>query len=270
MKPLYQYIQQPITPKWDGHIHLFNSSQIIHDMYDLPINNCVGFPDIEFDNINSYKDNMLTLYRRYINKYYNKNQILLATAPTAEEAINIHKKIPKLIKGFGELKLYDSYRDQKINYKKISMVREVAKYINTLQNPIPIYIHFSLTNSKDVQKLESLLKEYPNIPILLCHCGMEEGYEDFTYNQMVLLMKNYDNLWTDITYTACDFFLEQPMRLYNLPLDRILLGSDINIKLFSKNHKNPKLECEVLYDKMLSLSRYVDNDKNLKKLFRIH
>ena len=253
---------------WDGHMHLFNSSQSLFELYNPKSSKLIGFADIEFDHINDFDGKMIDIYDNYIKNHYNNNQILLATAPGSKEAIAIYEKFPNIIKGFGELKLYNKYRDKEIPYKKISIARDIAGY-SSKNNNLPVYIHYSLTNTREANNLNNLLKSYPTVPIVLCHCGMESGFEDCAFYYVVDLMKKYSNLWVDISYIALDYFISNYMKLYNLDLDRIILGSDINIKMFGKAHKDPCGDCELIMRNLRILYNIVNSDNNIKKLFQL-
>lgn len=251
---------------WDGHLHLFNDSQVILDLYNSQFKKCIGFADIEFDHIEDYDGKMVGMYNSYIENYYNDNQILLATAPTAKEAIEVYKEFPNIIKGFGELKLYDNYQGKEVPYKKIITAREVCAF-SSKNNNLPVYIHYSLTNDSEVRQFNNLLKSYPTVPIVLCHCGMEENNKDFAYQHCVDLMKKYYNFWVDISYDAADYFVLNPMKLYNLDMGRIILGSDCTLKTFGQGHEDPKLECDENCNKVTTLSKYINSDFNIKKIF---
>lgn len=269
MISLYDYTKNDMNKlDWDGHIHLFNSSQSLFDLYTPTYKNYIGFADIEFDKISKYRNKMIGLYEDYINNYYKSNQYLLATAPTAEEAISIYEKFPNIIKGFGELKLYNTYKGKEVDYKKISIARTVCSYSAKNKN-LPVYIHYSLTNDREVERIDNLLKSFPTVPIVLCHCGMEDSNKDFAYHAVVNLMCKYSNLWIDISYDAVDYFVNNPMKLSNLDLDRIIIGSDITLKNFGKNHKNPIKECDEICSNVNKLSKYINSDHNIKKLFQI-
>lgn len=270
MISLKNYIKVINKFDWDGHIHLFNASQSIYDLYKPASKHLIGFADIEYDNIKLYEGKMIDLYKQYIDNHYNSSQLLLATAPTAKEAIEVYEKFPNVIKGFGELKLYNTFKGKEVKYKKISTAREICSYISKQDKYLPVYIHYSLTNDNEVKRFDNLLKSYPNIPIVLCHCGMEIGYEDFAYHHVVDLMKKYSNLWVDISYyMAIIYFHTNPFKLYNLCLDRVILGSDFNIKMFGPNHPNPEITCMDIYQQIYQLTQYIDSDNNIKRLFKV-
>lgn len=265
MKSLYQVIKSNIYI--DGHIHLFDKDGIIDD-YDK---NLVGFIDIEAKYINDYK-NVIPLYDKFIkNNYDEKKHILLAAGTNINNIKELYNKYPKLFKGFGELKCYDVFKGNIINRKNISFVDDVCKFSESV-GYLPVYIHYSLTRSKYMRLFENLLKKHPNVPIVLCHCGMEvtdddsikiEYNNDYIYNSICELMREYSNLWVDITYTAADYFIENIYKLYNLDLSRTITGSDINNVLY-KNNMSDKIKDDNY--KFNILAKYIPN--NIPKLFK--
>ena len=95
MKSLYNYIR---TFNIDGHRHVFSHRG------DIAGENCVGFMDIELDELDKYKD-IPGMYDEYIKGHDLKNIRLLATGLTIEDIKAIYNAHPDVIKGFGELKL---------------------------------------------------------------------------------------------------------------------------------------------------------------------
>lgn len=275
MKPLSTYILYPkstyIHKKFnniDGHIHLFNHECIIDDSklkYDDEYKR-VGFIDIEFDNLDKY--NFIQNYDNYINTHYDINKdILLVSATTIEDIEAIYNKYSAIIYGFGELKCYDKYQNKPINYKHIKFVRQVCKF-SSKHNNLPVYVHWEINDEKDLRKIEKVIKDFPSVPIVLCHCGMNEHNQEYAYNCCVKLMNMYSNVWIDISYCALDFFVKNIMYLYNLRLDRVFTGTDVNIKLFGPNH-NFDQEYNDICCKLIKLDKHIDSGSNLKRLFGI-
>lgn len=264
MENLYTYLNKRSGIDWDGHIHLFNSSK------ELPgygfNQKVVGFMDLEYDRENL---NVVKSYERFIDKRYNNNIILLATGTTIEDIETIYNKYPKVIKGFGELKCYDEYLSEKVPYKRISFVRQVCTFSRSVGS-LPVYLHWDIKNRSDVKKLNNLLRDYPDIPIVLCHCGMCNGNELFAFTQVCQMMPSYSNLWVDISYTATNFFKNHIMLLNKLDWCRVIMGSDINNKLYGENH-NTDTELNIIYDTMDTLLHYMKNSfsnkENISKLF---
>lgn len=268
MKTLYSYIQNTQNPRFDGHIHFFNHispivGKIPHESYyDMKM---IGFMDIEFDNIDKY--NVIKLYDNFIKNEYDPNKhILLATGTNIKEIKSLYNKYSNnIIRGFGELKCYDEYQNKPVNYKDILFVDDVVSFSSDCGS-LPVYIHWELNNEDDVIKLESILNKYPNVPIILCHFGMNENNKDYAYKESYRLSSKYDNLWLDVSYTALDYFSEKPMNIFNFPNNRIIMGSDLNNKIYGENH-NFEEEYNEICRKMNIIYKFVNTDKNISNLF---
>jgi len=89
----------------------------------------------------------------------------LATSLNIEDIKKIYNQNPDKISGFGELKLYDTSRGEKINLKKISFAKDVCKFSESVGN-LPVYIHFNIKNKSDVERFNNLLSNYPYTPIM--------------------------------------------------------------------------------------------------------
>lgn len=267
MENLYTYLNKELDVVWDGHIHVFNSTKQLPDLNFGSGKKVVAFMDLEYDKKNL---KVVKSYENFITNHYNDSMILLATGTTIEEIKTIYEKYSDIIKGFGELKCYDEYLGEKVPYKKISFVRQVCEYSRSVGR-LPVYLHWDVKDGSDVKKLNNLLRDYPDIPIVLCHCGMCDGNETFAFTQVCQMMMSHNNLWVDISYTAMDFFQSHIMLLNQLHWDRVVLGSDINNKLYGKNH-NTEAELSAIYDKMNILQHYMkgsfSNEKNIRNLFR--
>lgn len=268
MKSLYTYLDNKEKETWDGHIHLFNSVKSLPK--DTRYEKMVGFMDLEYDRKNL---NVRKSYDNYIENELNDNVILLATATNIDDIKSIYEKHNKVIKGFGELKCYDEYRGEKVPYKKIGFVRQVCKFSKE-HGCLPVYLHWDLKSKSDIDKLQGVLKTYPEVPLVLCHCGMCEGNQSYAFTQVCLLMQQYKNLWVDISYKAVVFFQSHIMLLNQLDWSRVILGSDINNKIFV-NHKDEGERTTYIngiYNSVDILHNYMkgsfSNKENIKKLFR--
>lgn len=268
MKDLYSYLNNIEKESWDGHIHLFNSAKILS--INTPYKKMVGFMDLEYNRKNL---NVKKSYDNYIEKYINNSVILLATATNIEDIKSIYEKHSKVIKGFGELKCYDEYRGEKVPYKKISFVRQVCKFSKT-NGCLPVYVHWDINTPRDVEKIQGVLKTYPEVPLVLCHCGMSNENHSYAFTQVSQMMKLYRNLWVDISYTAVNFFKDRLMLLNQLDWNRVILGSDMNNKIFV-NHKDEAertIYINGIYNSIDILHNYMkgsfSNEENIKKLFR--
>lgn len=256
-------LNQTYDRDWDGHIHLFNHKEPLPQKPDF--DKYVGFMDLEYDDITNI--NVLDSYTDYIKNHWDKNkEILLATGITIDDIISIHKKYPDIIKGFGELKCYDLYKGIKVPYKKIGFVRDVVRYSSKNGN-LPVYIHWELNNSTDVKKLEGVIKSYPSVPIILCHLGMNENNRDIAFVEAMRLQKQYSNVWLDISWDAAEYLLDNLMRLNNLDLNRVILGTDLNNKLFGDNHTKEDREWGL--EAFANLKEYlrINNKSRLQSLF---
>jgi predicted TIM-barrel fold metal-dependent hydrolase len=71
------------------------------------------------------------------------------------------------------------------------------------------------------EKLEQVLKSYPELNICVPHLGMDE------YAAYQHMIETYDNLWLDTSVACADFLpTEQIIRLDKMRADRIMYGSD--------------------------------------------
>lgn len=252
--------------KIDSHIHTFNHKKSINlpDNYDYDIKIC--FMDIEYDDIQDV--NFIDSYKNYIESSHNEKDILLATGKNIDDIKQLLEKFPNKFKGFGELKLYDKYKGVKINYKKISILKDVC-HLSSKNGNLPIYIHWEINDENDVRKIKSVLEQFPNIYIVLCHCGLSKDDElkSYSYLQVCNLMREHSNLWIDISYEALDYFSRDVLKLFNLQLDRVIVGSDINNKLVDK--ENYQKIINDIISKTSIIRSYVDSDKNTKTLFNL-
>lgn len=259
----------------DGHIHLFDlDDNIVDEIKHTSFDKFIGFIDIEPKYMDKYKD-VSNIYENFIKNQYNSDKhILLVSGTSIENIIDTYNKHPNIYKGFGEIKCYDYFKGEKIGIKSTKLIKDVCEFSSKVGN-LPVYIHFSLTKKEYVKRLKYILKTYPNIPVVLCHCGMEESYNyqnniihydnDDIYRIVVELMKQYQNLWIDISFTAAKFFEEKPFLLYNLSVDRIILGTDINPFLISTDQD--KSDKYIGYYNILS--QYFNNTRNIMNIFNI-
>ena len=253
MISLWAYCQQNTI---DGHIHLFDKDGCIV----VPNMKCIGFCDIEPKYLSQYQ-NTIPYYEDFISKKYD-NVYLLATSADPQNMIDIHKKWPDTIKGFGELKCYKEWKGEKLNLDKLSKYWSLCKY--AAEYNLPIFIHFSLYDDYTVGRFSKLLNKFPSVKLVLCHCGMDkETNNDFCYHSVMKLMNDYPNLWVDVTWEALDYFSDNPLKLTNMDRGRIILGSDMSRK--SMNEENYKKE----WDKVHNLDSFIKSDKNIKKLFNL-
>lgn len=73
----------------------------------------------------------------------------------------------------------------------------------------------------DVQKLELVLKNYPNLRICVPHLGANE------FDQYRRLLECYDNLWVDTAMALANYLPNlEPPQLLDFRADRIMFGTD--------------------------------------------
>lgn len=267
MKNLYNYVIE--KDKIDGHIHLFDHEGIIDQSLIDTSKKCVCFADISFKYIDKYKgNNMISLYDNFINNYYDPSKhILLATGENAEDIISIYEKYPNIIKGFGELKCYSEYIHGELPYGNIDWIKPVLEYNKDLE--LPVYIHYNLENIERVVNFTSILKEY-DFPIVLCHCGMHDDCDNnFIHETIIDLMKTYNNLYVDISYSAVDFYLNNPNKLLEFDNKKVIIGTDINPVIYRRIN-NPIEHSLKLYDKFYKLHRFGNFNTAINNIFNIN
>ena len=258
--------------KIDGHVHLFDKNEFLGDLYRSSKNLYVGFADYSIRHIDEYKDKMLGYYDNFIKKHYKPfhKRFLLACAPTIQETIEIYESHKDVIRGFGELKVHKICEGGDYNILTINELKKLYKYSEAHGN-LPIYTHYTLSESRYIENLKNILKQYPTIPTVLCHCGMEDGCDlDEIYYNITAIQLEYTNLWLDISYIATDYFIKNPFKLTNIALDRCILGSDINPQIFhSKDIDDPKKFCDTCYINYEKLKDFIKtNDNNVLRLFK--
>lgn len=85
----------------------------------------VGMIDIEFDCLDQYED-IPGLFKKYMPECKNV-KYWLASGLTIEDIKKVYEEHDNIV-GFGELKLYDWFKDKPVYFKKISFAREVCKF----------------------------------------------------------------------------------------------------------------------------------------------
>lgn len=276
MIPLYNYISNNNISNnnitIDGHVHLFSHRGSLKNPYRYECNSCIGFIDIELDSLNEYKD-IPGLYKKFIKEhpefFENPNNKLLASGLNIDDIKNIYNQNPDKISGFGELKLYDTSHGEKINLKKISFAKDVCKFSESVGN-LPVYIHFGIKNKSDVERFNNILGAYPYTPIVLCHAGMTEGYEERAWSHVREFMKNYNNLYIDISWDGLAYFGKNPIQLTQGDINRMFWGSDISPKQqkLLKDNKVTYKGSDIINWKN-SINNFIRSDINIKKLFNV-
>ncbi len=129
--------------------------------------------------------------------------------------------------GLGGLKLHAHVQCFDMNSRAMNCLYECCR-----KNRRPIVMHVGREPKSDaygcdpyqlcsVEKLENVLKDFPDVKICVPHLGFDEiaGYRK--------LIEKYDNLWLDTTMVLADYFkLSETIDLAGFRPDRIMYGSD--------------------------------------------
>lgn len=135
---------------------------------------------------------------------------------------------------------------------------------------LPVYIHYNLDTKSSRQKFEVLLGEYSDFPIVLCHAGMVEGFDNnLIHNFIRDIIRRYDNLYIDIsTIKTREFYINNPGKLLELNANRIIIGSDIN-PIVADVIDEPIEFVNDCYSQVDKLHKYGKFDKAISKIFSI-
>lgn len=272
MKTLTQIVNESnseLKNTIDGHIHLFDyrhPSVFAQEGCTTPFTKFVGFLDVIPTALTKHVE-CLPYYDEFISNQYNDNMILLATGTSAQDMIAIAEKYPKIIKGFGEIKCYNKWHDKPLKLKGLRQYWDVFSY--AAEHNMPVYIHYSLTTKTDVERFEACLKRFSRTKFVLCHCGMDEFQEnhDTVYYRLVQLMSNHSNLYTDISFKALPYFANNPLRISQMPLRRVIVGSDINPYMYSTK-KADEMQSNI-YKNLRTIDNFVQSDSVLTSLFNL-
>lgn len=260
MISLSQYLLQNNT---DAHIHLFDHTGVISNFNELKDSKHIGFMDIDLLHVEKYElEDVIKYYDNFIKNYYNDNITLLATGKDSRTMIELYKKYPDKIKGFGEIKCYSRYMNHKLPYGNLQWFKELCEFNRT--HKLPIFIHWYVYSKSRKNELDELLNEYPEIPFVLCHCGMSpfRNYKkQFEYVTELLLKHN--NLYVDISYKPTNFFLENPEYAYSLR-NKCIIGTDINNKSIKHNSYKEYVD---MFNQLSLLE--LNCETTLKKIFNI-
>lgn len=244
---------------WDGHFHAF-SHRGVNETSSAALR--VGFADIEFDHLDEYKD-IPGMYDKMMPKC-ERIGAWLATGLTIDDIKEIYKRHPDLIKGFGELKLYDEYAGKPLNYKRISFAHEVCRFSEEC-GYLPVYIHYELNEPVNVRAFDKLLRDHPDVPIVLCHCGISEKNTEFAFNAAKKLAYDHGNCWLDVSWDAAAYLSKNPLLLTQLPVDRVFWGSDFNNRALT--YKKPRYNKSDIANQLSTIKKYIDSDRNIRNLF---
>ena len=267
MKTLKTYLADN---RIDGHIHLFDHSGTIGGDLIRASYKCVCFADVAFRHIDEYADHKIVKYYEdfITNDYDPSKHILLATADNSEDIIEIYRRFPQYIKGFGELKCYSEWKEGPLPYGNLQWIRPLMEFNRGLK--LPVYIHFNLDSIEHRDEFVQLLKDYADIPIVLCHCGMvkKKAMNSDIFEFVRSLMLRYSNLYVDISKKeSCSFFISNLNKLLMLPNSRLIVGTDIN-PIIQEVINDPKRYSDECYRLVNRLHKYIDNSA-VSRLFNL-
>ena len=265
--------KRPIT--CDAHTHLFDGLETDLSLLLPESKLTVTFADIKYLDPDSYAAGVIPqAYDKFIAKSYPKIKdkvILLSTSAIAEEAIAIQEKYPEIIKGFGEFQCYEwsTSQSEELPYGNLKWIEPVIEYNQTKK--LPVYIHYDMLGDDRVKDLDKLLNKNPDMPIVLCHCGMNRCIDNYgALDTVSRLMSVHVNLWTDISYEALELFASDKNAIKKLPDDRILIGSDLNPVIKNRPPQEARVAIDSILMNMEVVNGYgVDFYGNLVKLFNL-
>ncbi len=95
-------------------------------------------------------------------------------------------------------------------------------------------------------KIESILKNYPDLKLCIPHMGTDE------YQRFANLLEKYDNLWVDTAMVYADYFPEDfPVPLDEIREDRVMYGSDFPNIPFAWDRELKKIMSHQYPDKLI-------------------
>ena len=98
----------------------------------------------------------------------------------------------------------------------------------------------------NAQKLEQILKDFPDLNVCVPHLGFDETS---AYRKLI---EKYDNLWLDTTMVLTDYFpLEEKIDLGRYRSDRTMYGSDFPNIPYSWDRELKALKAAKLSDDAL-------------------
>lgn len=269
-------IENKNSLKFDGHIHLFsNTGEIIKFIPEK----WVGFMDIEYDKITKftaqyYYEKFISKYLLLDGNYIPENNILLATSWNFEEIKTIIENYHFLIRGIGELKLYNTYNGYNIGYHDLNLIASLL-YWNEKRYNLPVYIHYDLNNIADVKKFIGLIKSCSDTYFILCHMGIcnDGANSDFIIkNHIFDTLLEYDNLYFDVSWGALRPLIANKIFLSdNTRSNRLIWGSDWSCRSENaqKNNKQLISSSFILYAKAHLMPFLMESDNNICSIFNL-
>jgi predicted TIM-barrel fold metal-dependent hydrolase len=168
----------------------------------------------------------LNAYMAETCKAYRNHVTGMATVFPGEK--NAEKQLQKAFDlGLGGLKLHAHVQCFDMNADYMYRLYECCQ-----RNGKPIVMHVSREPKSDAyscdpyvlcaaEKVEPVLKDFPNLRICVPHLGFDEIW---AYKNLI---EKYENLWLDTTMVITDYFqLKERVGLAHYRSDRIMYGSD--------------------------------------------
>lgn len=247
----------------DAHIHLFDHTGVISNFDELKDSKHIGFMDIDLLHVEKYEfEDVIKYYDNFIKNHYNDNITLLATGKDSRTMIELYKKYPDVIKGFGELKCYAKYQEVKnLPWNNLTWFKELCEFNKNLQ--LPIYLHWYVYSKSRQEQLNELLEKYPSIPFVLCHCGMSPHFNyKKQYGYVCDLLLKHNNLYVDLSYKPLLFFAKHP-EYANVLRNKCILGTDMNNKsVLNRSSEKYVVAFNILNDLNLNC------ENTIKKIFK--
>lgn len=128
-----------------------------------------------------------------------------------------------------------------------------------------MYIHYEFNKDKEVRHFEKLIQDFPDVPIVICHCGMNEKNCEFAWSTCVRLANQYGNVWLNISWDGARWLARNPQLVLQAPIDRCFWGSDLSPRLIEHGYKSASIpEIETWKNQLMP---YLNFNKSLYNLF---
>ena len=96
---------------------------------------------------------------------------------------------------------------------------------------------------------------------------MTEGYEEYAWSHVREFMKDYNNLYIDISWDGLVYFGKNPIQLTQGDINRMFWGSDISPEYVSLNDNKVAYSENNIQEWKNSINNFIRSDINIKKLF---
>lgn len=255
-----------MTNTIDAHIHLFDHAGLLAQ---IP-SECIGFCDIPLYKGPSLPGLCEQAYDKYLPYILTQcpGARVLCTAPSFDELSRIWARHGQNLSGFGELKMYDLYKDHNVSYKDPIFLEQVLGFSETVGN-LPVYVHWTLRSISDYRSLRAILNKHPAVPVVLCHCGLDQYLSRpyVSYEYALRLASECQSLWLDLSWHGLIWLSKNKPDFWKLPRNKILLGSDFSPHM--DRIKNPLYTRADINTLLAEFGSLCDWDNNARRLLRI-